>query len=354
MDGRRGYGPGSYLADRIVSIALWLVAAAVICGTLSVTQVAAGVIPLVLLVMMGSLGIDLALGYLGHRRFWRAVAAVADDEAVSPLDAAQNLPYPASSVERLSDAALAACGRAGADEAARARREAEDYRSFVEAWSHEVKTPIHTATLLSAGDPSPTGQAMAAELERVDGYVEQALYYARSTSVERDFAVRETDLACVVRDAIHQRTSLLLAAGVRVELGELGYRVLCDAKWVRFMLGQLIDNACKYQDALRHQVLTFSARQEGEGTAEERVVLTVADTGLGIPSEDLPRIFDKGFVGENGRAEGQAASTGLGLYLVRTLAAKTGLAVSAASEPGAGTRFEIAFPMNRFRYLGES
>lgn len=350
MEREDGYSLGSYLKDRAPSIALWLLTAAIVCGTLSVTRVATGMIPLVLLVIVGALLVDLGMGYVGHRRFWRAVAAVADEEG-SPLDAAQDLPFPALSTERLADRALAACGRAGADEVARARNDAEDYRAFVEAWSHEVKTPIHAATLLAASDPSPAGQAIAGELERVDGYVEQALYYARSTSVERDFSVRETPLEAVVKDAIHQRTSLLLSQGVAVELGDLSQSVLCDAKWVRFMLGQLIDNACKYRDPARPQAIRFSAERKEPGTARERVVLSVADSGLGISEADLPRIFDKGFVGENGRRPGQAASTGLGLHLVRLLALKTGLGVGVSSEPGQGTTFSLVFPMNRLHYL---
>ncbi len=347
----RGYGLGSYLKDHAVMIVLWLCATAIVCLMLGVVAASRSVVALVAFVLLGALALSLAIGFAGHRRFWKAVAEIGEGDGTHPLEAAQDLPYPANAMERAADSALLACSRAAADEVAKSRREAADYRAFVEAWSHEIKTPIHAATLIAASDPSPVGQAVAGELERVDGYVEQALYYARSTSVERDFSVREASLAEVVRETIHGKTNILLSQHVAVELGNLDFTVLCDAKWVRFMLGQLIDNACKYKDPARAQVIRFAARREHEGAADERVILEVADRGLGIPAADLPRVFDKGFVGENGRRADQSASTGLGLYLVRLLARKCGLGVRIASTPGEGTTLSLIFPMNRMHYL---
>ncbi len=347
----RGYGLGSYLKDHAATIALWICATAIVCLMLGVVAASRSVVALVALVLLGSLALALTIGFAGHRRFWQAVGEIAEGDGAHPLEAAQDLPYPANSMERATDAALVACSRAASEEVARSRHEASDYRAFVEAWSHEIKTPIHAATLIAASDPSPAGQAIAGELERVDGFVEQALYYARSTSVERDFSVRETPLAEVVRETIHGKTNILLSQHVAIELGTLDFTVLCDAKWVRFMLGQLIDNACKYRDPARPQAIRFDARRADEGKADERVVLTVSDLGLGIPAADVPRVFDKGFVGENGRRADQAASTGLGLYLVRLLAEKCGLGVRLASEPGKGTTFSLVFPMNRMHYL---
>ncbi len=341
---------GSYLADRAVTIACWLCATGIVAVILTYTAVNRGILLLAACTLLGALVLALGIGYASHRRFWASVSAIADED-VSPIDAAQDLPYPANGAERAVDAAFVAVARAAADGIARSRRDAADYRAFVEAWSHEVKTPIHAATLLAAGDPTPSGQAIAGELERVDGYVEQALYYARSTSVDRDFSVRLAPLAQIVTETLHAKTNLLLSQSVGVRLGDLGFSVLCDAKWVRFMLGQLVDNACKYRDPNRPQTLTFTARREHGGTADERVILDVVDCGLGIPAADLPRIFDKGFVGENGRRAGQAASTGIGLYLVRLLAEKTGLGVHVRSAEGEGATFSLVFPMNRMRYL---
>lgn len=347
-------GIRAYLGERIVSIACWLVAAAIVCIMLLALQVGTSVVLLIAITLGFALVVDLAVGYATHHRFWDAVASLAERKEgnnVDPLATAQDLPYPSSACERAVDGALRACSQAAYEDIARARADACDYRTFVEAWSHEIKTPLHTATLKAAADPSLEGQAIARDLERVDGYVDQALYYARSSSVDRDFSVRETSLAQVVTDALHTRTQQLVSQGVAVRLENLDYTVICDAKWVRFMLGQLIDNACKYADATRPQTLSFTARLEDEGMANERVVLSVADSGLGIPASDIGRIFDKGFVGTNGRREGQAASTGLGLWLVKVLAEKTGLAVDVESVEGEGATFFLSFAMNRLHYL---
>ena len=129
--------------------------------------------------------------------------------------------------------------------------------------------------------------------------------------------------------------------------------LFCDPKWMDFILGQLIDNAVKYR-ALpeldgRQAQLSFAARIEDAGTAHERAVLAVRDNGCGISEADLPRIFERGFTGENGRSHAKA--TGMGLYLARTLCQKMGLSISARSKEGEGTTFEIVFPRERSRMV---
>ena len=116
--------------------------------------------------------------------------------------------------------------------------------------------------------------------------------------------------------------------------------VFADAKWLAFVIGQIVVNAAKYGA----RTIRFSARVEGRG-ADGRTVLEIADDGCGIPAADVPRVFDRGFTGENGRAQG--SSTGMGLYLVAQLCEKMGLGVGLASEEGAGTRVMIAFPHDR-------
>ena len=110
------------------------------------------------------------------------------------------------------------------------------------------------------------------------------------------------------------------------------------------MLGQLIVNAAKY-GAVR---IGFSSRIEGEGTSAAHTVLEVSDDGYGIPAADVPRVFDRGFTGVNGRKQG--ASTGMGLYLVAQLCEKMGLGVAIASEEGSGTRVLVTFPHDRRAY----
>ena len=190
--------------------------------------------------------------------------------------------------------------------------------------------------------------AMDAELGRIEGYVEQALYYARSTTLDRDFQVREVVLADVVRAALRRNARTLIDARVTPELGELGLTVSADPKWVEFMLGQLMGNAAKYrrEDAEAGRLRVWASRRQTGMDAWE-TLLFVEDDGVGIPPEDLGRVFDRGFTGANGRR--YARSTGMGLYLVRELAGKMGLTASIDSEQGRWTRVTLAFPASARR-----
>lgn len=225
----------------------------------------------------------------------------------------------------------------------RARAEQREYRDYIETWVHEVKTPIAAARLVAANNPNPGTEAMDAELGRVEDYVDQALYYARSSSVERDFQVRDVRLSDAVRAALRRNARTLIDAHMVPELTDLDFTVRTDPKWLEFMLGQLLGNAAKYgrPGEERPRVRIWGERRE-TGLDAWETVLFVEDNGIGIPAADLGRVFDKGFTGENGRR--YARSTGIGLYLVRELASKMGLTVQAASEEGRWTRMAISFP----------
>ena len=232
---------------------------------------------------------------------------------------------------------LGATGKAMADAVAEARRESAEYREYVEAWVHQIKTPIASARLALENESSPLAPRLEEDLFRVEGYVEQALYYARSGAVDRDYLIRAHGLEHLAAGAVKKYARPLIAAGFRVELEHLTATVYTDEKWVTFILGQILANAIAYRRGPAPR-LTFSQREEGAA-----VVLQVEDNGVGICPADLPRVLDKGFTGRNGRAEG-ARSTGLGLYLCRRLCNKLGLGLSVSAREGAWTRVCLTFP----------
>ena len=218
----------------------------------------------------------------------------------------------------------------------------------METWIHEVKTPIAAARLVAQNHPDAATAAMDRELVRIEGYAEQALYYARSTSVDRDFAIRSVSLDELVRGALKANARTLIDARIAPELGDLDFKVRCDPKWLTFVLGQVLVNAAKYRKpagpdgVLEPARLRIGAKRR-QSEADARVtVLSIADEGIGIPSEDVDRVFDRGFTGQNGRRF--AKSTGIGLYLARSLCEKMGLRVTLASQVGRGTTVSIEFP----------
>ena len=218
------------------------------------------------------------------------------------------------------------------------QRERKEYKEYIEQWIHEVKTPITAMKLICENNPGPFARDLMAELENVNRFTEQALYFSRSEHAEKDYSVREIRLSDVVHEAIAGNKYLLRQNHVAITVEDMDDVVYTDDKWVRFILDQLISNAVKYRTD--QPVLHFCTRKEND-----RVLLSVEDNGIGIPSGDLPRIFEKGFTGENGRKI--HSSTGIGLYLCRRLCDKLGIGISASSK-GKGTTISLSFHINDF------
>lgn len=218
------------------------------------------------------------------------------------------------------------------------QNERKEYKEYIEQWIHEVKTPITAMKLLCENNRSSFAREMLAELENINQYTEQALYYARSEHTEKDYSVRETDLCDVVHSAIADNKYLLRQSNMTITINVINNRVYTDDKWVRFILNQIIGNAIKYR--AEQPALHFSAVKTNDG-----IVLSVSDNGIGIPQSDLPRIFEKGFTGRNGRIGKN--STGIGLYLCKRLCDKLGIGLAVHSE-NKGTAIMLSFQLNDF------
>ena len=218
------------------------------------------------------------------------------------------------------------------------QRERKEYKEYIEQWIHEVKTPITAIKLICENNRCSFTRDLMVELENINRFTEQALYYARSEHTENDYSVREIRLSNVVHGAIADNKYLLRQNNVTVTVDNVEYSIYSDDKWLRFILDQLISNAVKYR--IDQPVLHFSAVKEND-----RVILSVEDDGIGIPQSDLSRIFEKGFTGQNGRII--HSSTGIGLYLCKRLCDKLGIGISASSE-GKGTTISLSFRINDF------
>ena len=229
-------------------------------------------------------------------------------------------------------------GKSMLEQISEVKRERLEYREYIEQWIHEIKTPITAMKLLCENHRTDWTKELLVELEKTNRFTEQALYFARSEYTEKDYSVREIALAQIVHQAIADNKYLLLQSGMRLEVEEIQDTVYSDEKWVRFILNQLIANAVKYRAG--QPVLRFSACRQ-----QNQVVLMVEDNGIGISPSDLPRIFEKGFTGQNGRIVQQ--STGIGLYLCKRLCEKLGIGISANSE-GKGTTISLFFHINDF------
>lgn len=237
------------------------------------------------------------------------------------------------------------CNKSYLDDLAVYKSMQENYREYIELWVHEIKTPLAWG-MLSLENAQPELCPASFEIlndayEEIEHKVQQVLYYSRSNSVEKDFQMGAIDLSDLCHAAARQRARLLISNQTRLSFSNLDRTVYADSKWLLFILGQLLDNAVKYK-SITPLVIDFDSYEE-----DNRIILRIADNGMGIPPSERAHVFEKGFTGSHGHSAEK--STGMGLYICRKLANKLGIelrvAAAACGKPGAA--FEICFPYDK-------
>lgn len=221
------------------------------------------------------------------------------------------------------------------------RRNFEEYEDYIEQWIHDVKTPIAASQLIieNLEIPSVKAQELLSEIDVIEYYVEQALYYARSDQANKDYLIQEVSLSSVVHAGISKNQRQLIRNGFQVEVDVTDLSIALDKKWVIFIMTQIIKNSIQYKRT-NPKIFIYS-KMLSSGTS-----LTIRDNGVGISEEELPRVFDKGFTGKNGRDHHKAS--GIGLYLSKRLCDKLGLGITVDSMLGQFTEITIYFPQNRY------
>lgn len=216
----------------------------------------------------------------------------------------------------------------------------KDQKDYMDSWIHEIKVPLAAVDLIlnsiEFDIPDDKFILLQNEIQQIDEYVEQILYYSRSDEFVNDYLIQEYSLKKIIQPIIRSQANYFIQKNLQLTLAEQDAKVLTDAKWIEFIFRQLLSNAIKYTPDHGQINIEIEARNGG-------IALILQDSGIGIPSEDLGRIFDKGFTGENGR-KAQQHSTGLGLYLAKTLASKLGVELSAESTVNKGTTMTLFFP----------
>ena len=218
----------------------------------------------------------------------------------------------------------------------------EDYKEYIELWIHEVKIPIAASKMIIENNKNEVTKSIDEELDKVENYTEQALFYARSNAVEKDYIINKTNLKEIVNGAILKNKTTLLNEKVSIELSNLkDEEVYTDSKWAVFIINQIIQNAIKYSKKENKKIEISSQKKN------DKVILYIKDNGIGIKKGEITRVFERGFTGENGRIIGQK-STGIGLYLCKKLCDRLGLGIELNSEKDKGTEVRIIFPKNSY------
>lgn len=223
--------------------------------------------------------------------------------------------------------------------------EQQQYKEYIESWVHEIKAPITGISLLCENGRKEENGAterfrqISMENARLENYVDMVLYYARSEQVYKDYLIQSCHLQETVYEVLERDRFLLIQNGIRAEVN-CDEDVFTDKKWLGFIVNQIVLNSVKYKRE-SSPYISFLTKKTTDHTC-----LIIEDNGIGIQEKDLPRIFEKGFTGENGR--NQKKSTGIGLYLCKKLCDQLGLEIEAQSEADSYTRIILKFPQNTY------
>ncbi len=217
----------------------------------------------------------------------------------------------------------------------------QEYREYIETWVHEIKTPIASIKMIAENHQSEPISKINSQVDKIETFIEQALYYARSNDVEKDYIIKKMKLYNSVVKVIKRNSKDFIAKKIKLELEDFSeIEVYSDTKWIEFIINQIIQNAIKYSQNNDSKIIIKAENQP------DAVILLISDTGIGIAENDIPRVFEKGFTGENGRLLG--SSTGIGLYLCKKLSLKLGIGLELISEKNIGTTVKLVFPVNSF------
>lgn len=231
------------------------------------------------------------------------------------------------------------------------QKSSEDMTDYYTMWAHQIKTPIFALRLLLQESPEENKEKLS-ELFKIEQYVEMVLGYLRTEDMSSDLKLSHCSLDRIIRDQIHKYAGIFVSKKLTLTYESISQDVLTDEKWLGFVIGQILSNALKYTRTggiriylekkltLDTDDVSISVGNDGCNKVEN-LTLVIEDTGIGIRAEDIPRIFEKGYTGVNGRDDNRA--TGIGLYLSNKIMHKLGHRLYITSTEGKGTKVFFEF-----------
>ena len=234
------------------------------------------------------------------------------------------------------------------------QKSSEDMTDYYTMWAHQIKTPIFALRLLLQESPEENKEKLS-ELFKIEQYVEMVLGYLRTEDMSSDLKLSRCSLDRIIRDQIHKYAGIFVSKKLTLTYESISQDVLTDEKWLGFVIGQILSNALKYTRtggiriylekklSLDTDDVSISIGND-DCNKVENFTLVIEDTGIGIRAEDIPRIFEKGYTGVNGRENNRA--TGIGLYLSKKIMKRLGHRIYVTSEEGKGTKVFLEFSQN--------
>ena len=306
----------------------WFLAQIIFCAVFAVSfflyhlTLEAVLYPILICVVFGLLiiGVDIYFVYRKHKRLTEIsklpasmISSLPEIESVEDLDYQKIIGSLINEIEKLSHEAFV---------------KYHDMTDYYTVWVHQIKTPITSMRLTLQNEDTPFSRKLTSDLFQIEQYVEMVLAFMRLDSDSGDYVFKEYGIDGIIKQSLSKFASEFIDRKIRLEYEPIDKIVVTDEKWLTFVIEQLLSNALKY--TRRGSVKIFMSDEK---------TLCIKDTGIGIAPEDLPRIFEKGYTGYNGRKDKKAS--GLGLYLCKKACRKLEIEIRAESVLDEGTAFYL-------------
>jgi len=326
---------GKFLKDKINFILGFILCCFVVAGYMNAMQIDKMAIFFVVIILCLFFIIGFLVNYFVKNRYLRNLDIILDgldekyllSEVIAKPRREENLVY-YNILKKVNKSML--------ENVANARIASVDYKEYIESWVHEIKIPITSAKLLCENNRLDVTNKIDDEIEEINNFVEQALFYARMEQVSNDFMIKEVNLGDAVRTVISRNKKLMIQSNMKVEVKDIDVIAYSDEKWLEFILNQIMINAIKYKRDTGSCVAVEAC------VIDDSVRLSISDNGVGIKKSEIDRIFDKGFTGTNGR--NQKRSTGIGLFLCKKLCKELNIGIFAESVEGEYTKICLDIP----------
>ena len=326
-----------YLKDNIISIIIYLATLLLVFLTLNAFKLDISVnIIIIVILLISGLSI-ITMNYYRKNKFYKVYLNSLKKLSKKYL-ILETIPEPNTYEEKIIVESLYEINKSMIESINEYQRNINEFKEFVEIWIHEVKIPISSLVLKCHNNKEKYDKSLLSIIRRLDNQIDEVLYYVRSENTEKDFAINEVNLKEVIRNVCMKNKDDLLENNINFETSIKNEIVHTDKKWLEFIVNQIINNSIKYKKD-KDSVIKITAKED-----DDKTVLEIYDNGIGIPSKDIGRVFEKSFTGSNGRDK--IKSTGMGLYIIKKLCDKLGHNIYIESTLKEYTKVIIEFGKN--------
>lgn len=327
-----------YLKDKILLVVVQIFCMILLTGFLYATGYPLDSCWIILLVWIGIFAAWFVWEYCSRKQYFQQIEAILE-KAEKRYLLGELMPNSYRLEDRLYREFIRRSNKSVIESLRKMEDEQKDYREYIESWVHEIKTPITSVALTCENHKNEITRNISQENQKIENYVEMALYYARLGAVYKDYQLCEISLEEIAQEVLVRNKYYLIQNKIQVEVN-CPHKVTTDKKWLLFILNQLVLNSAKYRREDKAKICIFTSSMNGG------ISLTVKDNGIGIRKEEQKKAFEKGFTGSNGRTH--TRSTGMGLYLCQKLCQKMGLEIRLESQEECGTEVHIFFPVSSY------